>query len=82
VPANHTETEPIKTLIAKALPGPPSKTACVRCHELHVRTLTTAVRMYHYCHHCLHSWNVTNQKARSRVRQASVSEAIEVLGAA
>ena len=60
----HTGTEPIKTLSAEVLPGPPSTTACVHCDELHVRTLTTPVRIYHYCHHCRHSWNVANPIAR------------------
>ena len=64
MPANHREVEPITTLIAEALPGPPSKTACVQCSELPVRTLTTPVRIYHYCHHCRHSWNVANPIAR------------------
>ena len=45
-------------------PGPPSDTPCDQCHLLHVRSLTTPVRIYHHCRSCHHSWNVPNPQAR------------------
>ena len=45
-------------------PGPPSSTPCEKCQRLHVRSLTTPVRIYHRCRSCHHAWNVPNPKAR------------------